>query len=185
MAKKIKFPKVIAYTDGSYINTTDAGGWAAYIESEQGQDITISGGTINTSNNRMEMYAILMVLRTLTVPCDLVIYSDSQYCINGIMDWMYKWARKNWMRDGELIPNHDLWMEIYDEVQKMNSVTCHWVKGHNGDPNNELVDGLAQYWSRLVKPTPEQQRIQAAKQKSKPKSKYKYWLQAKKKKYRD
>lgn len=96
-----------------------------------------------TTNNRMEMAAVIEALRALKEPCDVVICTDSQYLRNGITSWIHKWKRNGWRTSGkEPVKNKDLW-EALDEAAQSHSVEWKWVKGHAGHPENERCDALA------------------------------------------
>lgn len=134
---------VVIYTDGACSN--GKGGWAAILLYGE-QELVLTGNQEDTTNNRMELTAALKALQTLIRPCTVKIYSDSQYCVNGINGWVDTWAKNGWMKSPTAktyIPNTDIWKEIYEQLQ-IHKVTAHWVKGHANNPNNELVDKLAQ-----------------------------------------
>lgn len=140
----MKEAPVVIYTDGAC--SKGKGGWAAILFYGE-EELVLYGNEDYTTNNRMELTAILKALQSLIRPCTVEIYSDSQYCVNGVNGWIDTWAKNGWMRSPtalSYIPNQDLWREIYDQLQ-IHKVKAHWVKGHNNDPNNELVDKLAQH----------------------------------------
>lgn len=127
------------WTDGScYPNPGGAGGWGWH----DGQGRHEHGGERVTTNNRMEMTAILRAMQAQPDGAHVVICSDSQYCVNGLTTWKAGWKRKNWMKKGEPMPNRDLWIEL-DRQQGRIKATFMWVRGHNGDAGNELADRLA------------------------------------------
>lgn len=133
----------VAYTDGSASPNPGCGGWGYMIQRPDGRVIESSGGERETTNNRMELTAILMAMLALDDGAAIVIYSDSQYAVNGLTVWSKKWARLNWRKKGGgPMPNRDLWLEL--EVQKMRvRARFLWVRGHNGDRGNERADKLA------------------------------------------
>lgn len=139
--KMKKAPSVKIYTDGAC--SDGKGGWAASLFYE-GQALYICGNEDNTTNNRMELTAIVRSLQQLICPCTVELYSDSQYCVNGINIWMNLWKKNSW-RNNKNIPinNPDLWKDI-NKLAKKHKIKAIWVKGHNGDPGNELVNDLAQ-----------------------------------------
>lgn len=134
-------PLVTIYTDGACRGNPGPGGWGAilrYGRHERG----ISGGESDTTNNRMELRAALEALRTLTEPCRVVLYTDSEYLKKGITLWMPNWKKRNWRRKGGKLANVDLWMKL-DEEMARHEVGWRWVKGHAGNTYNERVDKLA------------------------------------------
>lgn len=127
------------WTDGSCSPNPGPGGWGWH--SEDGKEAR--GGALQTTNNRMELTAIIEALQELPDGIHAAIYSDSQYCIKGVVEWGPRWKQNQWLKKGEPIPNRDLWIELDQHVSRMNS-TFHWVRGHNGDVNNEKADFLAE-----------------------------------------
>ena len=131
------------YTDGSCLGNPGRGGWAALIKNiDTGEEKTISGGEEKTTNNRMELLAILNGLKALPLCSQnnnkIKIYSDSSYCVKGISEWLPGWVRCNF-KDKK---NVDLWKE-YLVVSKNLDIVVEWVRAHNGHPENELVDSVA------------------------------------------
>ena len=134
-------PRVVIYTDGScdkYMH----GGWAASLY--YGHDnLHICGGEYGTTNNRMELTAVLRALQELTTRCYVVVYSDSQYVVNGINKYVKVWQHTDWTTaTGKPVMNSDLW-KMLNDLLKVHPTRAIWVKGHNGNPYNEIVDGLA------------------------------------------
>lgn len=137
----MKKPRVVIYTDGACSN--GHGGWAACL-TWHSEVLNLAGNEDNTTNNRMELMAVIRALECLTTSCEVDLYSDSQYVLNGIMSWAKMWRRTGWKtRKGDPVINKDLWERILELIAK-HKIHTHWVKGHNGDPNNEAVDSLAQ-----------------------------------------
>ncbi len=138
--------KVTAYTDGSCLsNPGGPGGWAAILVHEStGRRLEISGGLDVTTNNRMEIMAVLQALKRLTRPCEVKVVTDSQYVSNSIMKkWVYGWARQRWMtKEGKRRLNADLWKEMLAELDR-HKVSVTWIRGHQGHPENERCDLLA------------------------------------------
>ncbi len=126
------------WTDGSVFPNPGNGGWG-YVRSD-GQEAC--GGVANTTNNRMELTAILRALESLEAGATATIYSDSQYCVNGLTTWHAKWKRGGWKRKGIEIPNRDLWI-LLDAAGRQVQAKFKWVRGHNGNPGNERADRLA------------------------------------------
>lgn len=131
------------FTDGACKRNPGPGGWAAILRFGE-HEKEISGGDINTTNNRMEITAVIMALKLLKEPCEITLYSDSQYVCNAIkLGWARKWKANNWMRNSkDPALNSDLWEMILQEISK-HKVTTIWVKGHAGHPENERCDKLA------------------------------------------
>lgn len=136
-------PEVVIYTDGSFFGRNGNGGWAAHLQCN-GQNVTICGCELDTTNNRMEIMAVLAGLRALIVPCKVVVYSDSQYVVNSISQgWLRGWVRKGWITStGGQVKNRDLWEEMLTLLD-IHDVHAQWVRGHNGDPLNELCDSIS------------------------------------------
>ena len=129
------------YTDGSCLGNPGRGGWAAISK-----DFKICGAQPNSTNNRMEMTAILRALEE-SVKRDIQevrIFTDSNYVKQGINSWIIKWKQNGWMTStGAPVKNKDLWIAIDETRKKLNVVEWRWVKAHNGDPRNEEADTLA------------------------------------------
>ena len=101
------------------------------------------GGELNTTNNRMELRAVIEALAALTRPCDVVLHTDSQYVQKGISEWIHGWKARGWKTAAkEPVKNEDLWKQL-DAAQGQHKVEWKWVRGHNGHPGNERADGLA------------------------------------------
>ena len=133
--------KVTIYTDGACTGNPGPGGWGAILRSGS-HEKEISGGEADTTNNRMELWAALEALRALTEPCEVTLYTDSEYLKKGITEWMPGWKRRNWRRKGGQLANVDLWMKLDEEIGR-HEVAWHWVRGHAGHVMNERVDKLA------------------------------------------
>lgn len=134
------------YTDGACSgNQSDenVGGWGAVLEYGPHKK-ELFGGEVNTTNNRMELTAFLEALRQLKEPCDIDLYSDSQYVINGLeKGWAKGWRARGWKKaDKSPALNPDLWAPLLAESEK-HKITYHWLKGHAGHPENERCDRLA------------------------------------------
>ncbi len=141
--------RVLIFTDGSCLGNPGAGGWAAilrYGETEK----EICGGEVLTTNNRMELTAAISALQALKFPCEVELYSDSRYLLDGIeKGWAKKWQANGWMRNKrEKASNPDLWQQLLEALER-HKVTLHWVKGHDGHPENERCDKLAVAQSNL------------------------------------
>jgi ribonuclease HI len=140
-------PEFEIYTDGACIGNgqkDNIGGWSFVIVENDKNISEAVGVEFNTTNNRQEILGVLNSLRCC-VEHDIesfVIYSDSQYVVKGFNDWMYGWALKRWMRKGELIPNADLWKDMFEIKKSFEKVDLQWVRGHNGNKWNEHADQL-------------------------------------------
>lgn len=133
---------VEVHTDGACLGNPGPGGWAALLR-YRGKERELTGGEPFTTNNRMELMAAIVALETLSEACDIVLQTDSQYVRQGITLWMPNWVRRHWRTaSGEPVKNRDLWERLYAAVQR-HRIDWRWVKGHNGDPDNERVDQLA------------------------------------------
>ena len=135
--------KVEIYTDGACLGNPGIGGYGAILK-YNGHKKEISGGYENTTNNRMEITAVIEALKLLKEPCDITIYSDSQYVCNAITKgWAKNWEAKGWMRNKkEPALNADLWKKLLELIEN-HKVELVWVKGHAGHPENERCDALA------------------------------------------
>ena len=135
---------ITIYTDGACSGNPGPGGWAAIIQQDDKQDCQeISGGEIETTNNRMELTAALKALASLSSPSRIELYTDSKYLQDGITQWIEKWKINNWQTSNKTaVKNQDLWQKI-DELRQKHTVEWNWVKAHNGDELNERVDALA------------------------------------------
>jgi len=136
-------PKVIIYTDGSCKRNPDGpGGWGVVLESGPHRK-ELHGGEPSTTNNRMELTAVIEALRALKEPSEVELFTDSQYVRLGITEWIHNWKKRNWVTSArQPVKNADLWRAL-DTEQQRHSVRWHWVKGHAGDPGNERADELA------------------------------------------
>ncbi len=134
---------VTIYTDGACSGNPGPGGWGAILE-YNGRRKELSGGEKSTTNNRMELMGVISALSALTEPCDVALYTDSQYIVNAMTKgWAAKWQKNGWMRNKkDPALNPDLWQQVLDLCQK-HAVTFHWVKGHADNPNNNRCDELA------------------------------------------
>ena len=135
--------KVNIYTDGACKGNPGRGGWGTilvYGEYEK----ELSGGEVLTTNNRMELMAVISGLEALREPCEVTLTSDSTYVINSITKkWLDGWAKKNWVKAGNTpVPNTDLWKRLI-EAMRPGKIKWVWVRGHNGHPYNERCDRLA------------------------------------------
>ncbi len=134
--------KVEIFTDGACKGNPGRGGWGALLTID-GHEKEIFGGELNTTNNRMELRAVIEALTTLTRPCEVVLHTDSQYVQKGISEWIHGWKKRGWKTAAkEPVKNEDLWKAL-DAIQATHAVDWRWVRGHNGHPGNERADVLA------------------------------------------
>ncbi len=131
-------PHVEIFTDGACSGNPGPGGWGAILRSG-GHEKEISGGERDTTNNRMEMMAVIKALEALKKPACIDLYTDSTYVQKGVSEWMRGWKAKGWPAK---IKNQDLWKRI-DELVARHDVRFHWIRGHDGHPENERADALA------------------------------------------
>ncbi|TXH93397.1 MAG: ribonuclease HI [Rheinheimera sp.] len=130
------------YTDGSCLGNPGPGGYGVVMKYQQHVK-ELSGGFIETTNNRMELMAAIAALECLKRPCSVDISTDSQYVRQGITQWLVNWKRNNWRTAAkEPVKNKDLWQRL-DTACQSHDIRWHWVKGHAGHPENERCDELA------------------------------------------
>lgn len=134
--------KVIIYTDGACSKNPGVGGWGAVLLYGEAQK-QISGKEEMTTNNRMELQAVIQALKILKRSCEVELYTDSKYVQQGISTWIHNWKKNGWRTaDKKPIKNQDLWQEL-DEQSKRHQVNWKWVKGHSDNEYNNLADKLA------------------------------------------
>lgn len=130
------------YTDGACKGNPGPGGWGVLLRYKD-KEKTLYGGEAHTTNNRMELTAAIKGLEALTRSCSVDLYTDSQYVRQGMMTWMAGWKKNGWRNSKkEPVKNADLW-QVLDELATRHQVKWHWVKGHSGHVENDLVDALA------------------------------------------
>jgi ribonuclease HI len=130
------------YTDGACKGNPGPGGWGAVLEYD-GQEKELYGGERSTTNNRMELTAVIEALAALKRPCRIVLHTDSQYVQKGITEWLRGWKARGWRTASkEPVKNVDLWMKL-DEAVRSHEIRWVWVKGHSGHDGNERADALA------------------------------------------
>jgi ribonuclease HI len=130
------------YTDGACKGNPGPGGWGALLR-VGAREKELFGGEPETTNNRMELAAVINALASLKRPCTVEVYTDSQYVRNGITEWLAQWRRRGWKTaDGKAVKNLDLWQALEREAGR-HKVQWHWVKGHAGHDGNERADALA------------------------------------------
>ena len=130
------------YTDGACRGNPGPGGWGALLRYGD-VDKQLYGGECLTTNNRMELKAVIEALSALSKPCKVTLTSDSTYVLKGISEWLPNWKKRGWRTAGKKpVKNGDLWKTL-DDLAEMHEIEWHWVKGHSGHIENELVDQLA------------------------------------------
>jgi ribonuclease HI len=130
------------YTDGACRGNPGPGGWAAVL-SAGGREKELTGAQGLTTNNRMEMQAVIAALQALTRPAEVRLYTDSQYVRRGVLEWLAQWKARGWKTaDKKAVKNQDLW-ELLDVEAAKHRIEWHWVKGHSGVAGNERCDALA------------------------------------------
>lgn len=130
------------YADGACSGNPGPGGWGAVLR-WRGHEKELNGGEPDTTNNRMELMAVIESLRTLKRPMTIDVYTDSTYVQKGMTEWIWGWRRNNWRTaDKKPVKNADLW-QMLDAEARRHTVRWHWVKGHAGHPENERADALA------------------------------------------
>ncbi|MDN7132359.1 ribonuclease HI [Vreelandella profundi] len=135
-------PSVTVYTDGACRGNPGPGGWGVVLASGEHKK-TLKGYEADTTNNRMELMAAIMALRTLNTPCEVALWTDSQYVRQGITQWIHNWIKRGWKTAAKQpVKNAELWKTLHEETQR-HQVAWHWVKGHSGHPGNEHADTLA------------------------------------------
>ena len=134
--------KVIAYTDGACQGNPGPGGWGVLLRFRD-RERELSGGELATTNNRMELMAAIQALEALRRPCTVAIWTDSQYLLKGITQWLPNWVRRGWRTAANMpVKNEDLWRRLV-AAEQPHAVEWQWVRGHSGHPENERADALA------------------------------------------
>ncbi len=133
---------VVIYTDGACRGNPGPGGWGAVL-TYKGVTKELCGGEPETTNNRMELTAVINALEALTKPCKVELHSDSKYVLQGITEWLPNWKKRGWRTANKgAVKNEDLWRRL-DTARERHEVDWHWVKGHSGHDGNERADRLA------------------------------------------
>jgi ribonuclease HI len=136
--------RVVMYTDGACKGNPGPGGWGVLLRAGR-HEKELCGGEPLTTNNRMELMAVIQGLSALKRPCHVDLYLDSEYVRKGITEWIHGWKKKGWVTASKQpVKNADLWRRLDELVHDgVHHIEWHWVKGHNGDPGNERADALA------------------------------------------
>ena len=134
--------EVEIFTDGACSGNPGPGGWGAIMRT-RGVEKELSGSEGETTNNRMEMMAVIAALEALTRPCQVLITTDSQYVMKGMLEWLPGWKKRNWKTAGKKpVKNVDLWQRM-ERAAQQHQLKWEWVRGHQGHPENERADQLA------------------------------------------
>ena len=133
---------VVVYTDGACKGNPGPGGWGALMRWKE-HERELFGGELKTTNNRMELTAVIQALSALKSRCQVAVYTDSSYVKNGITTWIHGWKQRGWRTaDKKPVKNVELWQRL-EALAAQHDVQWHWVRGHDGDPGNERADALA------------------------------------------
>lgn len=134
--------RVEVFTDGACKGNPGPGGWGALLRMGR-HEKELAGGEPHTTNNRMEMTAVIRALNALIEPCEVILHTDSRYVIDGITKWVGGWKKRGWVNASKQpVKNADLWHDLIEAVAR-HTVTWEWVRGHSGHPENERVDRIA------------------------------------------
>ena len=134
--------QVEVFTDGACKGNPGPGGWGALLRMGP-HEKELRGGEADTTNNRMEMTAVIRALEALKEPCEIALYSDSKYVIDGITKWVHGWKKRGWINAAKKpVANADLWHDLIEQAARHN-ISWNWVRGHNGHEENERVDQIA------------------------------------------
>jgi len=140
-------PELYAYTDGACSGNPGPGGWGVLMVAKEGSSVIktrdLSGGTVETTNNQMELTAAIMALEALEIPSKITIVTDSSYVKDGITKWIFAWKRNGWKTAAKKsVKNEELWKRLENATQ-IHDVSWEWIKGHAGHLENERADELA------------------------------------------
>ena len=140
--------RVEIFTDGACSGNPGPGGWGAILRCRDVEK-ELSGGEAQTTNNRMELTAVITALQALKKPCNITLYTDSKYVMEGVTSWLANWKKNGWKTSNKKSPvkNVDLWQQL-DGLLTAHEIRWVWVKGHAGHPENERVDKLAREWAK-------------------------------------
>lgn len=145
----MRMNKVKIYADGACKGNPGTGGWGALLIAGD-REKELCGGERSTTNNRMELQAVIEALGALTRPCEVIVYTDSQYVQKGISEWIHRWKICGWKTSArEPVKNIDLWQAL-DAAQAQHKITWRWIKGHAGHICNERADKLANRGVEIV-----------------------------------
>lgn len=139
-----RLPTVELFTDGACSGNPGPGGWGYILRHPaSGAEVERSGAERATTNNRMELMAVIRGLEALTQPSNVELYADSQYVLKGLEEWLDQWKARGWRTAAKRpVKNSELWRRL-DELREKHTLRFHWIQGHNGHPENERADALA------------------------------------------
>lgn len=136
-------PQIKLFTDGACSGNPGPGGWAYILRRSNGEESVEYGGESATTNNRMELLAVIEGLRALDGPSVVDLFSDSKYVVDGLAEWLDNWIDRGWKRPkNKPVLNMPLWKQL-DELRRVHEIRTHWVRGHSDHPENERCDQLA------------------------------------------
>lgn len=154
MKADAKEPEIELFTDGACSGNPGPGGWGAILR-WRGVEKELFGGELLTTNNRMELLAVIEGLRAITRPASVAVFTDSQYVHKGITEWLAGWKRRGWKTaDNKPVKNDDLWRDLDTEAAR-HQVAWNWVRGHAGHAENERADALARQGVAKARGVPE------------------------------
>ena len=134
--------KIEIFTDGACSGNPGPGGWGAILRYQKVEK-ELSGAEPNTTNNKMELTAVIEALKALKEPCNVTLSTDSQYVMKGFTEWLPGWIENNWKSSSKKpVANQELWQELKEQTSR-HHIKWIWIKGHNGHPENERCDALA------------------------------------------
>ncbi len=134
--------KIEIYTDGACKGNPGIGGWGVWFKYADTEK-ELCGGELQTTNNRMELMAAIQALESLNQPCEIILYSDSKYVLQGITEWLENWKKRGWKTAAKKpVKNEDLWRRL-DTAMQQHEIEWTWVKGHSGNYGNDKADSLA------------------------------------------
>tara|TARA_B100000614_G_scaffold258752_1_gene281803 strand:+ start:66302 stop:66754 length:453 start_codon:yes stop_codon:yes gene_type:complete len=143
-------PEIDLYTDGACKGNPGNGGWACILKAQDGTETVLSGGMPDTTNNQMELMAVIQGLQSLESSCLVRVHSDSTYVLKGLEEWLENWKKKGWKTANKKpVKNQELW-KLLDALKTKHTLEFNWIRGHNGHPENERCDELAVEESNLV-----------------------------------
>lgn len=142
--------KITIYTDGACSGNPGVGGWGAILIYKDNKK-ELYGGNLYTTNNKMELTAVIEALKSLKKECEIDLYTDSKYVKDGITEWLYNWKKNNWKNSQKKdVLNKELWQEL-DNLQSSHKINWYWVKGHANNELNNRADELARLGIKEIK----------------------------------
>lgn len=146
----LKSLQIEIWADGACKGNPGRGGWGVLLRAGPYEEV-LHGGETHTTNNRMELLAVIKGLRALPCSCEVVVYTDSKYVMKGISEWLKNWKRRGWLTsERKSVKNIELWQALEEQVAR-HKVSWRWVRGHAGNPDNERADRLANLGAESVR----------------------------------